>query len=122
MAWIGKWLFGVGVIHLLFGFIIMQSTLAVLWLEGVFNTVNDQPDRVAVFWFLNAGFLMLMISVLINQLERRGLAIPLFVTLLFCVLTIFGIVVMPLSGTWLLLPPAAGMVFRHIQLRKIDSS
>jgi hypothetical protein len=41
------------------------------------------------------------------------LAIPLFATGLFAALTITGVVVMPISGIWLLIPPAAGMVFRR---------
>jgi hypothetical protein len=41
------------------------------------------------------------------------LVIPRFVTGLFAALTITGVVVMPISGIWLLIPPAAGMVFRR---------
>jgi hypothetical protein len=49
VAWIGKWLFAVGVIHLSFGIFFMHTTLAVLWSEGLLNTVNGQPPREAVF-------------------------------------------------------------------------
>jgi len=113
MAWIGKWLFAVGVIHLLFGIFFMHTTLAVLWSEGLLNTVNGQPPREAVFWFLCTGIMLLMVGVSVDQMEREGLAIPLFVTWLFAALTVTGVVVMPISGIWLLIPPAAGMVFRR---------
>ena len=113
MAWIGKWIFAVGVIHSLFGVFFMHTTLAVLWSEGLLNTVNGQPPREAVFWFLCTGIILLMVGVLVDQTERKGLAIPLFVTWLFAALTIIGVVVMPISGIWLLIPPAAGMVFRR---------
>ena len=119
VAWIGKWLFAVGVIHLLFGIYFMHTTLAVLWSEGLLNTVNGQPPREAVFWFLCTGIMLLLVGVLVDQTERKGLAIPLFVTWLFAALTVIGVVVMPISGIWLLIPPAAGMVFRRRKANEI---
>ena len=113
MAWIGKWLFAVGVIHSLFGIFFMHTTLAVLWSEGLVNTVNGQPPREAVFWFLCTGILLLVVGVLINLVERERRAIPRFVVWSFVALTIVGVVVMPISGIWLLIPPAAGMVVRR---------
>ena len=113
MAWIGKWLFAVGVIHLSFGIVFMHETLALLWSERLWNTVNGQPIREAVFWFLCTGIVLLIVGVLVNQVEREGLAIPRFVTWSFAGLVVVGVVVMPISGIWLLIPPAAGMVFRR---------
>jgi hypothetical protein len=117
MPWIGKWLFAVGVIHSLFGLLFMRGTLAVLWSEGLLNTVNGQPAREIVFWFLCTGVLLLIVGVLIDHAERRHFDIPSFVVWSFAVLTVIGVVVMPISGIWLLIPPASGMVFRR---RKSD--
>lgn len=113
VAWIGKWLFAVGVVHLSFGIIFMHSTLAVLWSEGLLNTVNGQPVREAVFWFLCTGLLLLAIGVMIDRAERDGLALSRFVAWLFAALTIVGVVVMPISGIWLLIPPVVGMLYRR---------
>jgi hypothetical protein len=110
VAWIGKWLFAVGVIHLSFGVIFMHETLAVLWSERLWNTVNGQPPREAVFWFLCTGIMLLIVGVLVNQAERQRPAIPRFVTWMFAALTLIGVVVMPISGIWLMIPPAIGMV------------
>ena len=112
MAWIGKWFFTVGAIHSLFGFAFMRGTLGVLWSEGLFNTVNGQPNREATFWFLCTGFLLLIVGVLVDNVEKRGLAVQSFVNWTFVVLTVTGVVVMPISGIWLLLPPVVGLVFR----------
>jgi polyferredoxin len=113
MAWIGRWLFAVGVIHLSFGLVFMHRTLALLWSERLWNTVNGQPPREAVFWFLCTGVLLLIIGVIVDRAERDGLAIPRFAAWLFAALTIVGVVVMPISGIWLLIPPAVGMVYRR---------
>ena len=112
-AWIGKSLFAVGVIHLLFGFVFMRSILVVLWSEGLFNTVNGQPPREMVFWFLVTGLLLLIVGGLVDRLETSGLGIPKFLPWLFLVLVIVGIIVMPISGIWLLVPPVVGM-FRRL--------
>ena len=76
VAWIGKWLFAVGAIHTLFGLLFMRGMLAVLWSEGLLNTVNGQPPREAVFWFLCTGLLLLIVAVMVDQAERQHLAIP----------------------------------------------
>ena len=110
MAWKGKWLFAVGVIHSLFGLAFMKTTLAVLWSERLFNTVNGQPAREAVFCFLCTGSLLLIIGVLIDLTERHRLAVPWFVIWAIVILTAVGLVVMPISGIWLFLPPVAGLV------------
>jgi hypothetical protein len=113
MAWIGKWLFAVGVIHSLFGIVFMHPVLAILWSEGLVNTVNGQPPREAVFWFLCTGVMLLVVGVLVHQAEREDLVIPRFVTWSFAALTLTGVVVMPISGIWLMIPPAVGMLIRR---------
>ncbi|MCP4654925.1 MAG: hypothetical protein GY856_05845 [bacterium] len=121
-AWIGKFLFGIGVIHSLFGFVFMRSTLAVLWSEGLFNTVNGQPGREAVFWFLYTGFLLLIMGALVDRLEKSGFGIPPFLAWSFLALTVIGAVVMPISGLWLLVPPVVGMFVRARSFNKSEST
>ena len=113
VAWIGKWLFAVGVIHLSFGLAFMHEILALLWSDRLWNTVNGQPPREAVFWFLCTGVMLLIAGALVNQVEHKALGIPVFVTWSFVALTLIGVIVMPISGIWLLIPPVAGMVTRH---------
>lgn len=112
VAWIGKWLFGVGMIHLSFGLAFMHEVLTLLWSERLWNTVNGQPPREAVFWFLCTGIMMLIVGVLVHQVEREGLTIPRFVIWSFAGLVVVGVIVMPISGIWLLIPPVVGMVIR----------
>ena len=122
MAWIGKWLFAVGVIHSLFGIAFMRGTLAMLWSERLFNTVNGQPEREAVFWFLCTGFLLLIAGTLIDYIERRNLGIPRFVSWAFVVLSVVGLVVMPYSGIWLFVPPVIGMLFGGGKNEEIETA
>ena len=112
VAWIGKWLFAVGVVHLTFGLVFMHDILGLLWSEGLWNTVNGQPPREQVFWFLCTGIMLLIVGVLVHQAERQRLAVPGFVTWTFAGLAVVGVVVMPISGIWLLIPPVVGMLIR----------
>ena len=117
MAWIGKCLIAVGVVHSLFGVLFMKGTLAILWSEQLWNTVNGQPRREAVFWFLMTGALFLMVGLLVDAFENRGIAIPFVVAWLFAFSTVLGVFVMPISGLWLLIPPVAGMFFQRSKCR-----
>jgi hypothetical protein len=58
------------------------------------------------------GIVLFIVGPLVNQAERHGLAIPRFVTWSFVALILIGVVVMPISGIWLLIPPAAAMAIR----------
>ncbi len=100
----------------------MRSTLAILWSEGLLNTVNGQPRREAVFWFLATGLLLLILGGLVDHLEKSNLPIPNFLPWSCAVLTGIGIVVMPISGIWLFSPPVIGMFFRANSLRKTGSA
>ena len=74
-AWIGKSIVAIGVIHSIFGFVAFRSTIGTLLGEGLFNTVNQQSDREAVFWFLVTGFALLIVGALVNWIERTQAAL-----------------------------------------------
>ena len=71
-----------------------------------------------MFWFLCTGVLLLIIGTLVHSLERADHQIPGFVVWAFVALTAVAVVVMPISGIWLLIPPAAGLVIRSRRPQK----
>lgn len=110
--WIGRWLLGVGIVHTLFGIVFMGDALAVLWREGLFNTVNGQPEREFPFWFIFTGLLMMLFGATVDHLEARGHRLPGFLGWGLVVLILICAVVMPISGVWLIVPPTIGAVLR----------
>jgi hypothetical protein len=52
-----------------------------------------------------------------KSLFAVGIIHSMFATWSFVVLTAIGIVVMPISGIWLLVPPVTGMVVRWRRFR-----
>ena len=112
MAWIGKALFFVGVVHSLFGLVALRSILGVLWDEGLINTVNGQPDREFAFWFIAFGILTMILGAFVNSCEKRNVPFPRFFGWTLLAFTAVIVTIMPISGGWLVLIPAIGAVFR----------
>ncbi len=108
--WIGRWMIGIGVIHSLFGFVFLRGTLAVIWSEGLVNTVNGQPEREFAFWFIYFGLLALVLGGLIDWCEARRAGLPRFLGWALLGMAVLCAVIMPISGIWLLFPPALGAV------------
>ncbi len=112
MAWIGKALFLIGCIHSLFGVVVLRSTLAVLWNEGLINTVNGQPDREFAFWFIAFGVLTMILGGFVDFCEKRKVPVPRFFGWALLVFTALVVTIMPISGGWLVLIPAIGSILR----------
>ena len=119
-VWIGKSIVIIGVIHSIFGFVFFRSTIAELFGDGLINTVNGQPMREAVFWFIFAGFLMILFGMLVDWCERKGLELPKFLGWSLLIFTISVVTIMPISGGWLMFIPAIGAIIKtHNSKQKI---
>lgn len=112
-AWIGKSLIVIGIIHTLFGLGMGYPIFAEMAREGLFNTVVEQFDRNAAFWFLYAGFTLLLLGALLDWCERTFRATPRFLGWSLLAITVPGLVIMPQSGLWLLLIPSIGLLVRR---------
>jgi hypothetical protein len=109
--WIGRWIMVVGVLHALLGFgIYIDSTIAVVR-EGLWNTVAGVQGRPLAFWFVAAGFLVALVGALTSWIEAR-MAPPRFLGWTLLAFAVVGIVMIPVSGFWLLLPPAVALAAR----------
>lgn len=109
MNWIASWIIVVAILHTATALIAYMPNFVRFAHQGCWGTVSATRDRVA-FWFFVAGLLMLMIG--IGFLES-GVVSPVQSALL-CLITIIGIVLVPRSGFWLLLPPAIGGVLANL--------
>jgi|CXWL01.1.fsa_nt_gi hypothetical protein len=111
--WIGRWIIAVSVLHTLFGLMAFTPVLRAMLSDGFWNSVGADAMRGAVAWFLLTGGFMLICGLAVDACERSEGACALRPSgwgLL--VVTLITIVLMPVSGAWLLLPPAIAMVWR----------
>lgn len=111
-VWVGKAIAAVGIIHSIFGFVIFRQTIAELFSEGLFNTVNGQPMREFAFWFILSGFFWILFGLLVDWCEREMKRLPHFIGWGFLSLTIIVLIIMPISGGWLMLIPAVGAILK----------
>ncbi len=110
--WVGRWIIGVGVIHVAFGFVVFRQPLLAILRDGVWNAVDGHPGRPLAFWFVFLGLFTIVLGSLVDWIEGRGLSIPHFVSWAFFALVVLGIVAMPSGGGWLLLPAGIGVLLR----------
>ncbi len=112
--WIGKSLFGIGILHTLVGVLLLTPLVGEeLLADGLFNTINGQPKREAFLWFLTSGFFMLIVGGLINSIEKNRGNIPTFLGWSLLATALFVIFFSPLSGAWLILIPATALILKN---------
>lgn len=99
-------------VHIVFGLVFFSNILRQLASEGLFNTIHEEFDRSAAFWFLYTGFVWILLGIFIDDAEKKQLAVPRAVTLGLLFLTVLAVFLMPTSGFWLLFIPVAGLLKR----------
>jgi hypothetical protein len=109
--WVGRWLAGVGILHILFGVAAFADPLREIAADGFWNAVDAYPDRSLAFWFVFAGPLIVLLGALVDRVEARApVELPRFLGWTLLIFALLGGILMPLSGFWLFLPPALGVL------------
>ncbi|MCF2909201.1 DUF6463 family protein [Pseudoalteromonas sp. DL2-H2.2] len=106
-AFLGNGLIATGLLHNLIGLLMGWDVLTEMHHEGWFATtvVNGSMlfDREAIVWFLSSGVLFLLLGSVLRQLSTYQIPVPRpFVPSLI----LFGlilVIIMPLSGAYLLI-------------------
>lgn len=111
--WIGLWIIAVSALHTLFALFAFAPPLRAMLGEGLWNSVGANPLRGAVAWFLLSGGFMLVAGLAVDASERSdGASLPRAVGWSLLIVTLICIILMPVSGAWLLLPPSIAMILR----------
>lgn len=107
--WIGRWIFGVGVVHNMVGIYFFLPVLREIVAAGVWNSIDMDPMRNLAFWFLFSGLMMMLAGYVVDWIEQTGEgALPPALGPSLLALLLLGIVTMPASGFWLLIPAIWG--------------
>jgi hypothetical protein len=111
--WIGPWLLLVAAVHTVFGLVVFAPVLGDMLGRGLFNTVGPDAKAGAVVWFLLFGGPLALVAWQIWLAERRAAWAELRVLGWGILgLTVLGLLLMPMSGFWLALPAAWGLLRR----------
>jgi Family of unknown function (DUF6463) len=118
--WIGKWIVAVSIIHTIFAFVVFPEVISQIFHDGVFNSIGVDPLRGAVVWFILFGFVLFALGLATNIIEEMSNGdVPSSIgfSLLFVIFS--GVVLMPISGFWLALPPALIIIYKRYKLSNI---
>jgi len=118
--WIGRSIIVIGLLHTVFGLVGFRNTLAVLFGEGIINTVNGQPDREMAFWFIFFGFSMIVFGALVDWCESKEIKLPPTIGWGLLTISIIGVLFMPVSGFWVVIIPSIGLI-RHKALSVVNA-
>lgn len=110
--WTGLWLMGVGILHTLLGIIFFTDALGGMIADGLWNSVNTVKGRPVAFWFEFVGLVTVLLGAFVYWAERTIGHLPQFLGGGLLALALIAIVAMPMSGGWLLLPPAIAILLR----------
>lgn len=115
--WIGRWLMSVAVLHEAIAVVQYHDVLATVAQRGVFNTVAGEPEIGAVVWSLLFGMVAFIGGLAVSALERSGAALPKSLGWCLLALAVAGAVLVPVSGFWLVFPPAIAIMTRKSSTR-----
>lgn len=110
--WIGRWIIGVAIVHTLFAVVVFGQVLGSIVKDGVFDSVGEDPMRAATVWFLLFGPVLFILGMVLASWEKNSsLPLPKSTGWALLFLGVLGVVLMPVSGFWLIFPPVAGILF-----------
>lgn len=105
-----RMLIAIGVLHLLLFLWVGRRILVEITSEGFWNTIDPIRDRQMFFWALMTGVFGVLLGQLALWVEARGKRLPAFLGWeIFAISLVCG-VLMPISGGWLFMIPAALIV------------
>lgn len=108
--WIGRWLVAVAVLHTGVALALFGNTYRTMWSDGLWGAGVRDAGHSAAAWFLLFGILALAAGLAVSAVERSGARLPRSLGVALLGLAVLGIVLMPVSGFWLVLPPALALL------------
>ena len=113
--WIGRWFMVVAVLHTALAFVMFKAELAELVQLGVYDSVIGAPARGKAAWFVLFGVLLFLFGSVVDALERAKLKVPFSAVVGVLILAGLGVLLMPRSGFWLVLPPAIAVLLGRLR-------
>jgi hypothetical protein len=101
----------VGLLHTAFGLIVYREGWTRIGGIGIWNSVDGDLQREHAFWFTVFGPAVLLLGAILRWLgTQSGLRLPRFVGLSLLVFAAATCLLMPVSGFWLIWPPALALL------------
>lgn len=89
--------------HTVVASVFFGATYRELAADGLYNAVRSAKTGMAV-WFALFGLLLFILGMLISTMEKHELPVSTSIGVALLLLTMLGVVLMPVSGFWLMFP------------------
>jgi len=120
--WVGRWLIGVSALHTVYAVAVYGEALASIVKRGVFNTVGTDPQTAAVAWFVLFGAMLFVCGLAIAALEKSSSSrFPKSIGWSLLAIGVVGVTLMPVSGFWLVFPPAIAVLVKNAKLATTET-
>ena len=118
----GSLLIAIGILHCIVGVIGGLDYLGEIGQAGFFDSIGSEYPRIAVFWFMFSGFLLILFGQLARSVERsQRRQLPQFVGWELLVISIIGAILIPISGFWLLMALAINIIIAAKRAASVSS-
>lgn len=114
----GYWLIAISVIHGLGDILDNFEPWSDIVRNGVFNAVAPHFERGVAFWMLMVSPFLLALGQLCFWAQEHNVRLPVFIGWNLLITSAFGAYLMPVSGFWLLIPPALLMLVESQRHKK----
>ncbi len=116
-VWIGKWIMTVATLHSIFGLWKYSSQFKDMISQGFWASANTAEHKLAV-WFVLFGIAFFVLGQYIHQRESAS-ENPLITSAILLLLVVTsGVILIPVSGFWLLLPPVITLFINRMRTNK----
>ncbi len=99
----GRLIMAAAILHIVLGIGFYAEPLGDIVQDGLWNAIGTNADRDAGFWFMFSGVLFLMLGGLIHWVYRHTGTLPSFLGWSMLALSFAGVILMPVSGAWLVI-------------------
>lgn len=97
--------------HTAVGIAFFGSVYRELLASGLYNSITSEKAGLAV-WFALFGVVLFVAGMLLSALESSNSVIPRSVGVSLLLLTVLGVVLMPVSGFWLMIPAILAILMK----------
>lgn len=102
--YLSEFIFGTALLHTVVGLLLGWSQLQAIASSGFINAIDPHFDRAAIFWFLSYGLLLFVIGGMVKSMQQSAVQLPSWLPWVFWGMAIPSVILMPISGFWLLFP------------------
>ena len=117
MRWIGRSIMAIAALHFFAAFLIYPTGVLEAFGYSLAGSIPPLTVASEAYWFLFFAFPALMVGLLIDKAEMRGVPVGIAVPVVMLVMLATMLIPMPENGAWLLVPPAVALFMRERRLR-----